>query len=484
MPSQSRVRGNGSRYSTAKDLTDWTPKFAGHPLGHNPNNIFRVEDGLLKVSYEDAGEFKGDFGHLFYKTPYSHYRIRAVFRFTGEQQKGGPPPNIIFILSDDIAQGDLGCYGQKLIQTPRLDRMAAEGTRFTQAYCGTSVCAPSRASLITGLHTGHCPIRGNWESRPKARSRCPPKRSPSRRSLKAPATPPPPSASGAWASSTPPAARSSRASTISSATTASATPTVLFPDLPLGTTTNRSCCPATTAGGGQTYAQELIQKDMIRWLKANADKPFFLFYAITLPHGARDRRLRPLQADKPWSDEEKAYAAQVTRIDSDVGELLDTAQGTRHRQQHAGHLLRRQRLLVPARVEIGKRFNQAANGLRGFKRGLYEGALRQACIARWPGTVPAGRVDDEPWAFWDLMPTFVEMSGAKPPQGYETDGPLAVDYLKGGKAPEARLVLLGTPRIRPTDPSRTLRQLEGRPQRHRQTRKTQNTDALTFPNLP
>jgi arylsulfatase A-like enzyme len=73
------------------------------------------------------------------------------------------PPNIIFILSDDLAQGDLGCYGQKIIQTPRLDAMAREGTRFTQAYCGTAVCAPSRASLITGLHSGHCPVRGNWE---------------------------------------------------------------------------------------------------------------------------------------------------------------------------------------------------------------------------------------------------------------------------------------------------------------------------------
>src|SRR5512147_1593267 len=72
-------------------------------------------------------------------------------------------PNVIFILADDLAQGDLGCYGQKLIQTPHLDRMAAEGTRYTQAYCGTSVCAPSRASLMTGLHTGHCPVRGNWE---------------------------------------------------------------------------------------------------------------------------------------------------------------------------------------------------------------------------------------------------------------------------------------------------------------------------------
>jgi arylsulfatase A len=72
-------------------------------------------------------------------------------------------PNIIFILSDDLAQGDVGCYGQKLIQTPNLDRMAAEGTRYTQAYCGTTVCAPSRTSLMTGLHTGHSPVRANWE---------------------------------------------------------------------------------------------------------------------------------------------------------------------------------------------------------------------------------------------------------------------------------------------------------------------------------
>ena len=76
-------------------------------------------------------------------------------------------PNIIFVLSDDLAQGDVGCYGQKLIQTPHLDKMAAEGTRFTQAFCGTSVCAPSRASLMTGLHTGHSPIRANREIQPE-----------------------------------------------------------------------------------------------------------------------------------------------------------------------------------------------------------------------------------------------------------------------------------------------------------------------------
>ena len=76
-------------------------------------------------------------------------------------------PNIIFILSDDLAQGDLGCYGQKIIKTPNLDRMAAEGTRYTQAYSGTTVCAPSRTSLMTGLHMGHSPIRANRENKPE-----------------------------------------------------------------------------------------------------------------------------------------------------------------------------------------------------------------------------------------------------------------------------------------------------------------------------
>jgi arylsulfatase A len=82
-------------------------------------------------------------------------------------------PNVIFILSDDVAQGDLGCYGQKVIKTPRLDAMATEGMRFTQAYCGTSVCAPSRTSLMIGKHTGHSPIRANREIKPEGQKPLP-----------------------------------------------------------------------------------------------------------------------------------------------------------------------------------------------------------------------------------------------------------------------------------------------------------------------
>ena len=84
-----------------------------------------------------------------------------------DHKAGKAQTNFIFVLSDDIAQGDVGCYGQKLIKTPRLDQMAKEGTRFLQAYCGTSVCAPSRSSFFTGLHTGHCPVRGNYEVPPE-----------------------------------------------------------------------------------------------------------------------------------------------------------------------------------------------------------------------------------------------------------------------------------------------------------------------------
>ncbi|MHC4994840.1 MAG: sulfatase-like hydrolase/transferase, partial [Planctomycetota bacterium] len=140
--------------------------------------------------------------------------------------------------------------------------------------------------------------------------------------------------------------------------------------------------------------------------------------------------------DKPWTQQQKAYAAQVTRVDSDMGELVDTL-------RELG--IAKDTLIVfsgdngssfSPKSEIGKRFNQARNGLRGYKRGMYEGALRQAALAWWPGTVPAGRVDAQPWAFWDLLPTFVEMSGATPPGGYETDGYSLVEYLKGGDAPK------------------------------------------------
>jgi len=180
----------------------------------------------------------------------------------------------------------------------------------------------------------------------------------------------------------------------------------------------------------------LIQKDMVKWLKSHADRPFMMFYAITLPHGRFEIDDQDIYKNKSWTEKEKNYAAMVTRVDTDMGEMLVTLKDLGIDKNTLVIFTGDNGSSFDPKSEIGKRFNPSGNGLRGFKRGMYEGALRQAAFAWWPGTVPAGRVDDQPWAFWDLMPTFVEMSGAKPPQGYETDGFSLLGYLKGGEAPK------------------------------------------------
>jgi arylsulfatase A-like enzyme len=346
-----------------------------------------------------------------------------------------PPPNLIFILSDDLAQGDLGVYGQRLIRTPRLDRMAREGTRYTQAYSGTSVCAPSRASLLTGLHTGHAPIRGNWEIQPEGQLPLPAE-TPTvaevlRRAGYATA------AMGKWGmgmfdtSGSPLRKGFDHFFGYNCQRHAhSYFPTYLYRD------DRRFELPGNTGTGvGPVYAQDLIQENVLRWVRAQRDRPFFLYYAITLPHSRFEINDLGDYAREPWTDQQKAYAAMVTRLDRDIGQLLDLL---------AELGLDGRTLVMTAGdngssfdpdSEIGRRFNQASNGLRGYKRGLYEGALRQAALARWPGVVPAGRVSDEPWAFWDFLPTAAELAGVRLPADHRTDGRSLVEFLRGGPAP-------------------------------------------------
>ncbi len=344
--------------------------------------------------------------------------------------------NFIFVLSDDIAQGDLGCYGQKLIKTPRLDQMAAEGTRYLQAYCGTSVCAPSRSSFFTGQHTGHCPVRGNYEVPPEGQLPLPEKTVTIAEVAKAAsyAT----ATFGKWGMGFFDSTGSPLRQGVDhffgyncQRHAHSYFPTYLYDDAQ----------PFRLPGNdgrtvGKTYAQALIQNDLIAWVREHAKQPFFVFYAITLPHGRHEIDDFGIYRDKPWTDRQKAYAAQVTRVDSDMGELVDTLRDLGIAENTLVVFSGDNGSSFSPTSEIGRVFDQASNGLRGFKRGMYEGALRQAALAWWPGTVPAGRVDDQPWAFWDLMPTFVELSGAAPPAGYETDGKSLVKYLKGGDAPK------------------------------------------------
>ena len=345
-------------------------------------------------------------------------------------------PNLIFILSDDVAQGDLGCYGQKLIQTPRLDQMAREGTRYMQAYCGTSVCAPSRTSLMTGLHIGHAPVRANWEIQPEGQFPLPATTVTVAQILKGAgyAT----ACMGKWGMGMFDTTGSPLKKGFEhffgyncQRHAHSYFPTYLYND------DQRFDLPGNDGKGiGKTYAQNLIQDDVLKWVRAQKNHPFFLFYAITLPHGRQEIDDLGIYADKPWTPTQKAYAAQVTRLDHDVGQLLDLLKELGLDEKTLVMVAGDNGSSFPPTSELGKLFDQASNGLRGFKRGLYEGALRQAAIARWPGVVPAGRVSDEPWAFWDFLPTAVELADAKIPAGCQPDGLSLVLFLEGGPAPK------------------------------------------------
>lgn len=344
-------------------------------------------------------------------------------------------PNIIFILSDDLAQGDLGCYGQKLIATPNLDRMAKEGTRFTQGYCGTAVCAPSRTSLMTGLHSGHSPVRANREIKPEGQLPLSEKTVTVAEVLKSAgyAT----GCAGKWGMGMFDTTGSPLKKGFDhffgyncQRHAHSYFPMYLYDD------DRRIELPENAGGAKKKYAQELIQRDAEKWIRANAGGPFFFFYAITLPHGTHEIDDLGIYADKDWPQQQKAYAAQVTRLDADVGRIFALLKELKIDDKTLVMLSGDNGSSFAPDSPMGKLFDQTANGLRGYKRSLYEGALRQASLVRWPGVVPAGRVSDEPWAFWDFLPTAAELGGAKLPDGFAPDGLSLVAFLKGGPAPK------------------------------------------------
>ncbi|MEY4386576.1 MAG: hypothetical protein RLY20_1859, partial [Verrucomicrobiota bacterium] len=307
-------------------------------------------------------------------------------------------PNIIFILSDDVAQGDLGCYGQKLIQTPNLDRMAREGLRTTQAYCGTTVCAPSRTSLMTGLHMGHSPIRANREIKSEGQMPLPVGTFTVAQLLK--------SASystaciGKWGmgmfdtTGSPLKVGFDHFYGYNCQRKAhSYFPAYLYNqdqrfDLP-GNDGNTK-----VTGKGAIYAQDLISNEALKFVRENKDRPFFLYYAATLPHGAFQINDQGIYKDRPWTEEQKNYAAMVTRLDTDVGRLLALLQELGIDEKTLVIFAGDNGSSFDPRSPLGNLFQQAANGLRGYKRELYEGGLRNAGLIRWPGVVPAGRVSD------------------------------------------------------------------------------------------
>ena len=335
-------------------------------------------------------------------------------------------PNIIFILADDLGWGELGCYGSDKIKTPNIDRMAAEGMRFTSAYCGTSVCAPSRAALMTGLHMGHNPIRANREIRPEGQMPLPEGTITVAHLLKdagyKTAT------TGKWGLGFP---------------GSGSEPADHGFDFNFGYNCQREAHhyypkhlwrnKERVELDGKTYSHDLIAEETLKWVRAQSGQPqpFFLYLAFTIPHAEYEVPEMGIYADKPWPDGEKRIAAMITRMDASIGQLFDLLKQTGTDRNTLIFFASDNGAMGSNQNHQLEFFN--SNGpWRDFKRSMYEGGLRVPAIAWWPGKIKAGQVNDTPWAFWDFLPTAVDVAGAKLPKTLKTDG-LSIKPLLLGK---------------------------------------------------
>ncbi|REJ69199.1 MAG: N-acetylgalactosamine-6-sulfatase, partial [Planctomycetota bacterium] len=352
-------------------------------------------------------------------------------------------PNIILILADDLGYGEVGCYGQRLIQTPRLDRMAAEGMRFTQFYAGASLCASSRNVLLTGEHTGHCRVRDNGHPSIQTLR-------PADVTLAEVLKPVGYSTAivGKWAIGGDLPETGGRPEDqgfdffygyLNSVAAHNYYPEYLWRNRdkePLGNVVKKvGKGYAGFVGGRATkrvaYSHDLIMSEALGWIREHRERPFFLLLTPTIPHANPEARKDTgngtevpelgIYEDKPWTEQNKGHAAMITRLDTGVGALLDLLD----------ELDLEERTLVIFTSDNGPH-NEAghspeffdANGpLREAKFSLWEGGLRVPTIMRWPGVIEPGRVSDHLGYFGDFMATFCELSGGErptPPHGLDS----------------------------------------------------------------
>ena len=351
-------------------------------------------------------------------------------------------PNVVFVLADDLGYGDLGCYGQKRIRTPNLDRLAKEGMRFTQFYAGSTVCAPSRCTLMTGLHTGHCFIRGN------ARQNLRPADVTVARVLKEAGYKT--GLVGKWGlgheGSTGVPTRQGFDSFYGYLDQVHAHnyyPAFLMRNdkrVPLKNEVPPGRGPFGTGVATKKveYSHDLLVKEALDFIDRSKDKPFFLYLAFTIPHANNEAGKKGMEVpdlgiykDKDWPAPQKGHAAMISRMDADVGRLL----------AHLKRLGLDENTLVFFSSDNGPHkeggadplFNRSSGPLRGHKRDLTEGGIRVPFLARWPGKIAAGSTSNFVGAFWDVFPTLAQLAGAsdKVPSGL--DGVSLVPTLLGHK---------------------------------------------------
>ncbi len=350
-------------------------------------------------------------------------------------------PNIVLILADDLGYGDLGCYGQQKIKTHHLDQLARDGVRFTQAYAGSTVCAPSRCALMTGLHTGHCRTRGNGGA-PGGNVPLAPGDVCVAELLKAAgyAT----ALVGKWG-------LGEEGSTgvptkkgfghffgyLNQHHAHNYYPDFLWRGEKKEPVANPQSKVDNVAEKPNVYAPDLFLADALRFVDEHKAGPFFLYFAATAPHANNEKTRATGEGNEvpsdapyttePWPQAEKNKAAMITRLDADVGRLLA-------KLKELG--LERDTVVVFSsdngpHQEGGNKveFFASAGPHRGFKRGMTDGGIRVPAVVRWPAAVKPGTVSDQVWAFWDFLPTACELAGAEAPKGL--DGVSVVPTLTG-----------------------------------------------------
>jgi arylsulfatase len=354
-------------------------------------------------------------------------------------------PNIVFILADDLGVGDLGCYGQTKIKTPHIDRLAAEGMRFTQFYCGCSVCAPSRCTLMTGLHLGHATVRDNMQRGPglEGQHAMQPGTVTVAQLLKRAgyAT----AIVGKWGlgmsqdqSSPLDFGFDHHYGYLCQGMAHTYYPPYLWRDdrqeqlegNPAYTYSQKQ----TIEPSGKAYSHDLMADDALSWVRAHWEAPFFLYLAFTIPHvslqvpvdSLDEYRGRwsetPMTTSKHYANHSTpraAYAAMITRMDRDVGRLMALVKEL-DLDDDTLVFFASDNGAVFALSGTDPEFFQSTAGLRGYKQDLYEGGIRTPFIARWPGHIAPGATSGLIGAFWDILPTLCDVAGTDAPK--EIDG--------------------------------------------------------------
>jgi arylsulfatase A-like enzyme len=344
-------------------------------------------------------------------------------------------PNLIYILLDDAGYGDLSCYGQQRFETPNIDKLAAQGMRFTQHYSGSTVCAPTRCCLMTGVHTGHAYVRGNREVKPEGQAPLPADIVTIPRLLKGSGYVT--GAFGKWGLGSPgsasdPAEHFDRFFGYNCQALAH----TYYPD---HLWDNRQ----RIEQDGKTHSAKVIMDAALEFVRSNKDEPFFVYLPVTIPHAAMHSTAEyaaPFR--KKFSQFENkigsyanttvrnpiaAFAGMMTEVDDHVGQLMALLR----------ELSIDDNTLVMLSSDNGPHqegghdpeFFDSNGSLRGHKRDLYDGGVRAPLIARWPGRIAPGTQSDLACAQWDMLPTFCELVGIDPPA--EIDGISIVPELTG-----------------------------------------------------